>query len=257
MRRRRKEEVRNGAGGGRDGKEGDEEYDQADAKVNGERDGLEEILDLGFGKCKLQVQVPENGAIAKPEELVGKKVVTSFLGLTEQYFRKLEREEDARRGVAADGEMRWRGEERKLRTNIIHMGGSVEAACALGVADGIVDLVESGETMRAAGLKAIDTVVESKAVLIKSKTPKNPKLVDLIASRINGVISKSRHPTFYLINLSVEMLTWSHSCTKVHPLPVQHPPQSSQSCIGNHTWQARSHCHSARRRGMGSCQRNG
>lgn len=44
--------------------------------------------------------------------------------------------------------------------------------------------------MKAAGLKAIDTVVESTAVLIKSKRPSNQKLVDLIASRIKGVISK-------------------------------------------------------------------
>ena len=47
---------------------------------------------------------------------------------------------------------------------------------------------ESGETMRAAGLKAIDTVVESTSVLIKSKDSTNP-LLDLIYSRISGVIS--------------------------------------------------------------------
>ena len=49
--------------------------------------------------------------------------------------------------------------------------------------------------MKAAGLKAIDTVVESTATLIKSKRPSNQKLVDLIAQRINGVISKSFHPS--------------------------------------------------------------
>ena len=43
--------------------------------------------------------------------------------------------------------------------------------------------------MKAAGLKAIDTVVSSTAVLIKSKSPTNPAMVDLIASRILGVIS--------------------------------------------------------------------
>lgn len=48
--------------------------------------------------------------------------------------------------------------------------------------------------MRAAGLKAISTVVESSAVLIRSKRPSDPKLVDLIASRIRGVISKSLIP---------------------------------------------------------------
>lgn len=56
---------------------------------------------------------------------------------------------------------------------------------------GSTDWLESGETMKAAGLKAIDTVVDSTAVLIKSKHPSNPKLVGLIASRISGVISKS------------------------------------------------------------------
>ena len=56
-------------------------------------------------------------------------------------------------------------------------------------------LTESGETMKAAGLKAIATVVESTAVLIKSKHPSNQKLVDLIASRIKGVISKNRSST--------------------------------------------------------------
>jgi len=49
---------------------------------------------------------------------------------------------------------------------------------------------ESGETMKAAGLQAIDTVVSSTAVLVKSKNPTNPALVDLIASRIMGVISR-------------------------------------------------------------------
>jgi len=46
--------------------------------------------------------------------------------------------------------------------------------------------------MRAAGLKAIDTVVETSAILIKSKAPSNPALVDLIASRIRGVITAQK-----------------------------------------------------------------
>lgn len=145
--------------------------------------GVEEVLNLGFGSCKLQVQVPENGGINDPKELVGKNVVTSFTNLSEAYFRKLEAQES---GATSNGEGKA-----KLRTTIKYVGGSVEAACALGVADGIVDLVESGETMRAAGLKAISTVVESSAVLIRSKHPSNQKLIDLITKRIQGVISKS------------------------------------------------------------------
>jgi ATP phosphoribosyltransferase len=98
--------------------------------------GVEEVMDLEFGKCSLQVQVPANGKYSRPEDLVGKNVVTSFVGLTERYFARLE-------GHQVDDGIE-NGEEklaRKLKTKIKFVGGSVEAACALGVADGIVDLV--------------------------------------------------------------------------------------------------------------------
>ena len=159
--------------------------------------GCEEVMDLSFGACKLQVQVPEKGKYVNPSDLIGKNIGTSFVHLAEDYFAALEREQD---GASGD-------KTRKLRTKIIELSGSVEAACALGVADGIVDLVgkyyqsatrpisngmvESGETMKAAGLKAIDTVVSSTAILVRSKKPSNPAMVDLIASRIRGVISRS------------------------------------------------------------------
>lgn len=151
--------------------------------------GVVEVLDLDFGKCSLQVQVPQKGSLADPKDLIGKNVVTSFTNLTEEYFRKLEAEQA---GEAANGQDA-NGEKKKLKTNIKYVGGSVEAACALGVADGIVDLVESGETMRAAGLKAISTVISSSAILIKSKHPSDPKLVDLITARIRGVITAQRY----------------------------------------------------------------
>ncbi|KIH87838.1 ATP phosphoribosyltransferase [Sporothrix brasiliensis 5110] len=145
--------------------------------------GCETVMELGFGACKLQVQVPEKGSYAEPKDLIGKNIGTSFVHLAEEYFARLEQEQDQ------DGKAVT---PRKLRTKIIELSGSVEAACALGVADGIVDLVESGETMRAAGLKPIDTVVESSAILIKSKSPSNPELVELIASRIGGVITAQK-----------------------------------------------------------------
>ena len=70
----------------------------------------------------MQVQVPEKGEIRAVEELVGKRVVTSFEVLAGQYFGKM------------DDELGKKGEE---RTKIEYVGGSVEAACSLGLADGI------------------------------------------------------------------------------------------------------------------------
>ncbi|KAM0322898.1 hypothetical protein ACHAQA_009240 [Verticillium albo-atrum] len=149
--------------------------------------GCDLVMDLGFGACKLQVQVPEKGGYATTEDLVGKTIGTSFSGLAAEHFARLE--------LGLEGQPN--GEDfatpKKMRTKIIELSGSVEAACALGVADGIVDLVESGETMRAAGLKAIDTVVESQAVLIKSRAPSNQATIDLITARIQGVITAQRY----------------------------------------------------------------
>ncbi|KAL7929111.1 hypothetical protein V8C35DRAFT_316257 [Trichoderma chlorosporum] len=151
------------------------------AAAGAQASGTESIMELEFGACKLQVQVPEKGVYTSSADLIGRTVGTSFVNLTAEYFAQLEAKAN---GASPSG---------KLQTTIIELSGSVEAACALGVADGIVDLVESGETMRAAGLKAIDTVVESGAVLIKSSSPSNPELVDLIASRIRGVITAQRY----------------------------------------------------------------
>ncbi|KAF9452961.1 HisG-domain-containing protein [Macrolepiota fuliginosa MF-IS2] len=138
-----------------------------------------EELRLGFGKCALQVQVPEAGPIKAVDDLAGKRIVTSFEVLAGEYFRKL------------DDRLQLVGDQ---RTKIEYVGGSVEAACALGLADGIVDLVESGETMRAAGLHAIDTVLDTEAVLIRStKRSHHDDLITLVTKRIAGVIAAGKY----------------------------------------------------------------
>ncbi|KAH8977165.1 hypothetical protein EDB86DRAFT_3093011 [Lactarius hatsudake] len=124
------------------------------------------------------------------------RIVTSFEVLAGHFFADV----DQRAGVENDD----------ARTQIEYVGGSVEAACALGLADGIVDLVgasqvgtqsdrphtESGETMRAAGLRPIATLLQSEAVLIRSSTPKHAHLaplIDKITARIAGVIAAGKY----------------------------------------------------------------
>lgn len=104
--------------------------------ADGKPRGCETVMDLGFGACKLQVQVPVKGAYAQGKDLIGKNIGTSFVHLAQEYFTRLELEQD---GEPANGDS-W-DPSRKLKTKIIELSGSVEAACALGVADGIVDLV--------------------------------------------------------------------------------------------------------------------
>ncbi|AMD20002.1 HCL149Wp [Eremothecium sinecaudum] len=135
------------------------------------------LMDLEFGKCNLQVQAPAKGSYTKPEQLIGKTVVSSFINLTSQYFSELE-------GTTTD----------KIKTTVKYVGGSVEAACALGVADAVVDLVESGETMRAAGLTAIATVLPTSAHLIASKHPNSDSsLINTVTGRITGVLTAQKY----------------------------------------------------------------
>ncbi|KND90317.1 ATP phosphoribosyltransferase, partial [Tolypocladium ophioglossoides CBS 100239] len=171
--------------------------------------GCDLVMDLGFGGCRLQVQVPEGGKYITSQDLVGRTIGTSFVHLAADYFAKLEAAEP----TPSDPSDPSDGSARKLRTKIVELSGSVEAACALGVADGIVDLVESGETMRAAGLEAIDTVVESTAVLVKSRSPSNPEMLDLIASRIRGVITAQK---YVLCQYNIQRVRLPEAC-KITP----------------------------------------
>ena len=100
--------------------------------------GIETVMDLGFGGCKLQVQVPVSGSYSSPKDLVGRNIGTSFVHLAQRYFANLELEIDAAKDQPEQPPVKFTS---KLRTKIIELSGSVEAACALGVADGIVDLV--------------------------------------------------------------------------------------------------------------------
>lgn len=101
--------------------------------------GCETVMELGFGACKLQVQVPAKGEYAEGKDLIGKNIGTSFVHLAQEYFARLELEQE---GYNVNGGVALPNlDGRKLRTKVIELSGSVEAACALGVADGIVDLV--------------------------------------------------------------------------------------------------------------------
>jgi ATP phosphoribosyltransferase len=90
---------------------------------------VDRVMDLGFGKCKLCVQAPVLQKITDVEVLAGKRIATSFPDTTKEFFKPID-------------------EKMGTQTDIFFVSGSVEAACGLGLADAVVDLVETGTTMR-------------------------------------------------------------------------------------------------------------
>lgn len=139
---------------------------------------VEVMEKLHMGKCKLAVQAPI-GSIKNVKELAGKRIATSFPNLAKKFFSE----------QCADA----------APVEIKYLSGSVEAACALGLAEGIVDLVETGTTMKAAGLEIVSKVMDSETVLIRNKHTKHIALVEKLHKRIKG----------YLLAKSNSMLTYN------------------------------------------------
>lgn len=161
-----------------------------------EENGLEveQVMKLGYGKCKLCVQAPVASKIEDVKSLAGKRIVTSFPSLTKKFFDPLDKE----LGVT---------------TSIRFVSGSVEASCGLGLADAVVDLVETGTTMKAAGLEIVGTVLETESVLITNPNSKHKDIVELLKHRIEGYITAKKF-VMVTYNCSVEVL---EAVTKITP----------------------------------------
>jgi ATP phosphoribosyltransferase len=149
------------------------EYGVADAGVCG-RDVLLESqadvhqpLDLKFGACRLVVAGKKDSASLAYNPMGTTRVATKYPKTAGDYFQ--------RRGVPVE---------------LIELGGSVELAPLLGLSEHIVDLVETGRTLRENGLVEIDTIAESTARLIVNRASyhlKRAPVADLIAALTSGI----------------------------------------------------------------------
>jgi ATP phosphoribosyltransferase len=122
-------------------------------------------LSLGVGTCRLAVCVPESGDIQQPSDLAGKRIATSFPHVTQQYL--------AQHGATA---------------HTVELTGSVEVMIALGVADAIVDLVETGSTLAANRLRILDGIGSYETVLVQNPKTGHTALADRIVRRVEGVV---------------------------------------------------------------------
>ncbi|CAN0125410.1 unnamed protein product, partial [Ectocarpus sp. 13 AM-2016] len=142
--------------------------------------------ELGFGKCKLCVQAPVSAGIKDVKTLSGKRIVTSFPAVCKSFFDQYDTPDNP------TSENTFFVQKLHLFYGIKYVSGSVEAACGLGLADAVVDLVETGTTMKAAGLEVVAEVMDSQCLLIVGKDTKHREMVDLIVRRIEGYITAEK-----------------------------------------------------------------
>lgn len=139
---------------------------------------------LGFGKCRLSIAVRKGEAYPNVQYLEGKKIATSYPLITQAFLKE--------QGVSAE---------------IHEISGSVEIAPGIGLADAICDLVSSGSTLFMNGLKEVETILQSQAVLIKNQqlTEAQEQLLARLIFRMQAV-KKAKNNKYILLNAPNENL---------------------------------------------------
>jgi ATP phosphoribosyltransferase len=124
----------------------------------------EEILSLGFGRSRFHFAGPA-GAYTSLGELKGKRIATSYVGVVQHFL-----------------------DQQGIEATVTRLDGAVETSIQLGVADVIADVVETGSTLRAAGLATFgEVILESEAVLI-TRANTLPEGFEIFRRRVEGVL---------------------------------------------------------------------
>ncbi|SEH84930.1 ATP phosphoribosyltransferase [Epilithonimonas hominis] len=156
--------------------------------------GLNEVLEqkkninlvqkLGFAQCKLSLAIPKEENYNGIQYFENKKVATSYPEILSNYFQK-----------------------NNINAQIEKIGGSVEIAPGIGLSDGIFDIISTGSTLLTNGLKEVETVLESEAVLISSQnlSDENLELLKKLLFRINAV-KEASESKYILLNAPNENL---------------------------------------------------
>ncbi len=122
-------------------------------------------LKLGVGNCRLAVCVPETGKVQNAKDLHDVRIATSFPNITRQYLKQ--------HGAEA---------------HMVTLTGSVEIMITLGVADAIVDLVETGSTLAANQLRILDEIGRYETIVVQNRAKRNAELADRVVRRLEGVV---------------------------------------------------------------------
>lgn len=145
---------------------------------------VEIVKKLGFGGCRISLAIPKNDEYKGVEYFQGKRIATSYPAILGKFLKS-------------------QGVEAKIEV----ITGSVEIAPAAGIADAIFDIVSSGGTLVSNGLKEVERVFESEAVLIANKnlSEEDKALLEEMLFRIESE-SVSRGKKYLLMNIPTSSL---------------------------------------------------
>jgi ATP phosphoribosyltransferase len=156
----------------------------ADIGIVGENEYLEKnyklktYKELGFAKCRLSLAIPKSEKYESLEYFQNKKIATSYPFILKSFLDK-----------------------NKINAEIHQISGSVEISPSIGLADAIFDIVSSGSTLISNGLKEVERVMDSEAVIIATESLSSEKLniLNQLIFRINSV-QKAKASKYILLN---------------------------------------------------------
>lgn len=139
---------------------------------------IELVYRLGFGRCRLSIAVPKNMKYDVINDLEGLKIATTYASLLQKFLTK-----------------------KNVNAEIHEISGSVEIAPGIGLADAICDLVSSGSTLFTNGLKEVEVLLQSEAVLCANKnlSRENKIILEKLLLRINAV-KTAKNNKYILLN---------------------------------------------------------
>lgn len=138
-----------------------------------ERPKVKKLLNLRFGFCSLVVAAPKDSNIKKIEDLMSRKIATSYPNSAKIFFNK-----------------------NNIKAKVIPISGSVEITPSIGIADAIIDLSSTGSTLAVQDLKIISKIFDSEAVLITNPSLKQTSaslLIDKLLLRFKSVLSAKQY----------------------------------------------------------------
>lgn len=174
--------------------------------------GLQQVVELGFGRCRLSVATPADMPYAGVASLSGLTVATSYRGILAKFL--------AEKGVDA---------------NIVTMEGAVEVAPRTHLADAICDLVSTGNTLVSNGLQEQDIILESQAVIVQNNEMQDDlrDLCDKVLARITAVL-RAESSRYIMLNSPVAVLDEIKALLPGSQSPTVMPLQGRDDMVAVH-----------------------
>ena len=174
--------------------------------------GLEQVTELGFGRCRLSIATPNDMPYDGVSSLAGKTIATSYRGLLTDY-------------LAAQG----------VKAEIVTMEGAVEVAPRTHLADAICDLVSTGNTLVSNGLAEQETILESQAVIIQNNGMQDDlrALSEKLLARITAVL-RAENSRYIMLNSPVDSLDEIKSILPGSQSPTVMPLQGRDDMVAVH-----------------------